>query len=97
MHTPSHPLFALRLTHRSFQQHHYNSAFEAGISAQGYALPGDYRGIAVFEGESYEKILEVFLSDEYKRLAYDDETNYIDRSKSVFLPGSLTTFVDRSN
>lgn len=64
--------------------------------ANGYALPQEYRGIAVFEGESYEKILEVFMSEEYKRLAYDDELNYIDRSKSVFLPGSIVTYIDRS-
>ncbi|KAI0829729.1 hypothetical protein BC628DRAFT_1314156 [Trametes gibbosa] len=79
-----------------YEQHHYNNAFEAGIAANGYAIPSDYRGVAIFEADSYEKILEVFLSEEYKRLAYDDETNFLDRSKSVFLPGSLVTYVDRS-
>ncbi|KAI0633462.1 hypothetical protein C8Q77DRAFT_1217856 [Trametes polyzona] len=79
-----------------YEQHHYNNSFEAGIAANGYALPQEYRGVAVFEAESYEKILEVFLSEEYKRLAYDDELNFLDRSKSVFLPGSLITYIDRS-
>lgn len=78
-------------------QHHYTKAFEAGVLANGYSVaqPG-YLGFAVFEAESYEKILEIFDSEEYKRTVYLDEDKFIERGKCIFFPGSLVTYIDRS-
>ncbi|KAI0633463.1 hypothetical protein C8Q77DRAFT_1073322 [Trametes polyzona] len=94
------PLFAgldiVKKNILKYEQHLYNDSFEAGILANGYALTGQCRGIAVFEAESYEKILEVFASEEYKQHVYPDEANFTDRSKSVFYTGSLVTFIDQS-
>ncbi|KAI0829730.1 hypothetical protein BC628DRAFT_1062466 [Trametes gibbosa] len=79
-----------------YEQHHYTGIFNAAVSAHGYALTQDRIGLAVFEAESYEKILEVFNSEEYKRTVYLDEVNFMERDKSVFFPGSLVTFIDRA-
>ena len=54
-----------------------------------------YRGVAVFEAESYAKIFEVFQSEEYIRVVFPDEANFIERSKTGFIAGGLVTFVDK--
>ena len=61
----------------------------------GFSLP-TWRGIAVFEAESYEKILEVFTSQEYQNIGFPDEQNFLDRSKTVFFPGTLITYIDKN-
>lgn len=73
-------------------QHHYTAVFEDGASSVGFdAKP--YHGVAVFEATSLENILEVFKSEEYKPV-FLDEFNFLDRSRTMFLPGSVTTFID---
>lgn len=55
-----------------------------------------FHGIALFEAESYEKILEVFTSQEYQNIGFPDEQNFLDRSKTVFFPGTLITYIDKN-
>ena len=77
-------------------QHHYTDVFEAGAKAMGYDTPL-YRGIAVFEAESYEKIMEVFQSEEYQRVSRPDESSFLDRSKTCFCPGTIITYIDKKD
>lgn len=55
----------------------------------------DCDGIAVFEAESYEKILAVFSSQEYHQKAVPDEENYLDRSRIFTFPADLVTVIDK--
>ncbi|KAI0769379.1 hypothetical protein BD413DRAFT_493483 [Trametes elegans] len=91
------PLFAnMEITKKNilkYEQHHYNTSFNQGIAAMGFNLI-EYGGLAVFEAESYEKIFEVFQSEEYKQIVLPDEPNFIDRSKTGFLIGPVVPFVD---
>ena len=77
-------------------QHHYTDVFEAGAKGMGYDTPL-YRGIAVFEAESYEKIMEVFQSEEYQRVSRPDESSFLDRSKTCFCPGTIITYIDKKD
>ncbi|KAJ8488630.1 hypothetical protein ONZ51_g3423 [Trametes cubensis] len=92
------PLFAnMEITKKNilkYEQHHYTTAFEAGVAAMGFDVV-PYRGVAVFEAESYAKIFEVFQSEEYIRVVFPDEANFIERSKTGFIAGGLVTFVDK--
>lgn len=81
-------------THHPFIKHHYNDAFEQGAKAMGFDIVS-YRGVVIFEAESYEKIMEVFQSEEYERVIFPDESNFIDRSKTGFFPGPFITFIDK--
>ncbi|KAI0644747.1 hypothetical protein C8Q79DRAFT_887184, partial [Trametes meyenii] len=91
------PLFAgMEITKKNilkYEQHHYNTAFDQGIAAMGFNVVS-YSGVALFEAESYEKIFEVFQSDEYKQIVFPDEANFIERNKTGFIAGGLATFID---
>ncbi|KAI0738715.1 hypothetical protein C8Q80DRAFT_1124814 [Daedaleopsis nitida] len=100
------PLFAnLEITKKNLlkyeqafsSQHHYNHAFDAGILAIGAATTSTFKGMAVFEAESYEKIFQVIGSDEYSSVVGPaDEANFMDRSKTVFMPGTLISFINKN-
>ncbi|KAI0718985.1 hypothetical protein C8T65DRAFT_706632 [Cerioporus squamosus] len=94
------PLFAsLEIVKKNillYEQHHYTDKFEAGAKAMGFDIP-PYRGLAIFEAESYEKVMEVFTSEEYARLCEPDEKHYLDRAKTGFFPGSIITYIDKKN
>ena len=50
-------------------------------------------GMAVFEGESFEKIMEVFSSPEYFAKVAPDEDTFIDRDATQFLALDLATLI----
>ncbi|CDO76017.1 hypothetical protein BN946_scf184665.g9 [Trametes cinnabarina] len=92
------PLFeGMEITKKNillYEQHHYITAFDEGVAALGFDVV-QYRGIAVFEAQSYEKIFEVFQSEEYKRIVLPDEANFIERSKTGFVAGDIVTFLKK--
>ena len=49
-------------------------------------------GMAIFEAESYDKIMEVLTHPEYLRTVGPDELNMLDRSKSQIFAGTTNTF-----
>jgi hypothetical protein len=48
-----------------------------------------YIGIATFEAESIEKILEIFQDPEYLRVIVPDENRFLDREKSSLVAGEF--------
>ncbi|KAF7976186.1 hypothetical protein HWV62_7352 [Athelia sp. TMB] len=50
-------------------------------------------GMAIFEGESFEKIMEVFSSPEYFAKVAPDEDTFIDREATQFLALDLATLI----
>ncbi|TBU29487.1 hypothetical protein BD309DRAFT_149726 [Dichomitus squalens] len=91
------PLFTnLEVTKKNllkYEQHHYTTQFEEGAKAMGFDV-APYRGIALFEAESYDKIMEIFASEEYNAIGLPDEQKFLDRSKTGFIPGTIITFID---
>ena len=59
----------------------------------GFDVPS-YHGLAVFEAESYDKIMEIFASEEYNTIGLPAEQKFLDRSKTAFVPGTIITFID---
>lgn len=54
-----------------------------------------FYGMAIFEAESYEKLLQVFSDPEYRRVVFPDEKTILDRTKSQVVAGQYATFVDK--
>lgn len=72
-------------------QYHFNPAVNQALQAQGsQALP--YAGMAIFEAESYEKIMEVFTHPDYVRVVVPDE-KFFDRTKSAMIAGGFATII----
>ena len=63
-----------------------------GASPRGRSL----WGMAIFEAESWDKILEVFSHPEYQRVVYPDEKVIIDRSRTQVFAGEFATLLERS-
>ena len=63
-----------------------------GVSAGGSA----FWGMAVFEAESWEKLLEVFSHPEYARVVYPDEQHILDRERTQIFAGEFATILERS-
>lgn len=57
--------------------------------------PVPYYGMAIFEGESFEKIFEVFNHPEYQKVVLPDEERFFDKSRSLVIAGELATPLDR--
>lgn len=50
-----------------------------------------YGGVAIFEAETLEKILEIFTDEDYLRIAVPDEEKFVDRSGFHLLAGHYST------
>lgn len=51
----------------------------------GYPV-ADYDGIAIFEGPSYEKIIECFKDEEYQKVVEPDADKFMDRTRTTAVP-----------
>ena len=63
------------------------------LAAQG-GPRAPYYGIAIFEAESFEKIVEVFTSEEYLRVVVPDEHKFFDHENAQILAGPFATIID---
>ncbi|EKM54102.1 uncharacterized protein PHACADRAFT_96414 [Phanerochaete carnosa HHB-10118-sp] len=73
-----------------YEQFHFNPTVNQALQTQGSpALP--HAGMAIFEAESYEKLMKVFKDSEYVRVVMPDEEKFFDRSKSTVLTGPFAT------
>ncbi|KAG5644107.1 hypothetical protein DXG03_009126 [Asterophora parasitica] len=59
--------------------------------ALGLTALDQWDGMVILEGESYDKLFEVLDSDEYKRLVWPLEQEFIIRSEGQVLPLDLYT------
>ncbi|RDB24419.1 hypothetical protein Hypma_008456 [Hypsizygus marmoreus] len=78
-----------------YEQLHANEAYRDAPKAMGLIAP-DWDGLVHLEGESYEKLFAVFLSEEYAQIVAPDEENFIDRAKCQILPLDLAPMFERS-
>ena len=67
-------------------QFHLNQELNQTFAEQGVtALP--HYGMAIFEAETYEKILEVFAHPDYTSIVVPDELKFMNRMKSSLVAG----------
>lgn len=50
----------------------------------------------MFEAENFEKILEVFGSEEYRGAVVKDELEFIDRSRTQIYAVNLASIIDKA-
>ncbi|KAI0655974.1 hypothetical protein C8Q70DRAFT_1016607 [Cubamyces menziesii] len=65
----------------------------SGWSASASALP-KFGGVAVFEAESPEKVIEIFQDEEYLRVVAPDEGEFCDRAGLYILAGHYVTIYE---
>lgn len=75
------------------RQFHLNQDANAALSAAMGVPPPSICGMAIFEAESFEKIFEVFQSEEYQRVIVPDEQKFMAREKSQLIAGDLATII----
>ncbi|KAF5385131.1 hypothetical protein D9615_000970 [Tricholomella constricta] len=76
-----------------YEQAHVNDKYITAPQAMGLTAP-DWDGLVVLDGESYDKLFEIFLSEEYARIVAPDEEHFIDRPKCQILPLDLFTAIE---
>lgn len=85
-----------RSSHPYILQFHFNGTVNAELRPKGdSASLTPYFGMAIFEAESYEKLLEVFQDPEYLGRVRDDEDKFFDRNLSELVAGGLVTVIDK--
>ncbi|KAJ7126869.1 hypothetical protein C8R44DRAFT_617351 [Mycena epipterygia] len=78
-----------------YEQAHTNQSVLLQV-AQSMGAPmteSEWDGMAIFEGESYAKIFEVFQNEEYLRVVVPDEERFIDRAGCKMLTLDLFTIL----
>ncbi|KAF8079269.1 hypothetical protein FPV67DRAFT_1444426 [Lyophyllum atratum] len=76
-----------------YEQAHTNDKYISAPQAMGLTAP-EWDGLVILEGESYEKLFEVFQSDEYLSIVAPDEAHFLDRAKCQILPVDLVTLIE---
>ena len=51
--------------------------------------------MAIFEAESFERIMECFMDEEYNRVVVPDDECFLDRERSIAVPVDLATIVEK--
>ncbi|KAK7033229.1 EthD domain-containing protein [Favolaschia claudopus] len=78
------------------QAHTSDAALKQMAEASGVPMAdSEWDGMAIFEAESYDKILEIFQSEEYQKTVNPDADKFLDRPKCQLLPLSLVTVIDK--
>ena len=78
-----------------FSQFHLDPKFNEIIAAQTLAKSrSPFRGIAIFEATSLDKIFEIFQDEEYLRVVVPDEHKFFDHENAQILAGPFATIID---
>ncbi len=82
-------------TTASPKQFHLDPRYNDLIAAQSLARSkSPFRGIAIFEATSLDKIFEIFQDEEYLRVVVPDEVNFFDHENAQILAGPFATIID---
>ena len=78
-----------------FQQFHIEPSFiEPFAATEPGLIPSPYKGMAIFEAESMEKLFEVFQDEKYMRLVRPDEQRFIKMTAATPVAGTFATFLN---
>ncbi|KAJ6571157.1 hypothetical protein B0H19DRAFT_1129310 [Mycena capillaripes] len=72
---------------------HTNDQMLQSISKAGFKV-AEWDGMAIFEAESYEKLMEIFTNEEFLKVVIPDAGKVMDASDLQFMPLDLITPVD---
>jgi len=74
-----------------YEQAHVNEFMKPIIDTGAYPS-ASWGGLAIFEAESYDKIMEVFGSEEYQRVVHPDEAVFLDVENRQLFAADLVIF-----
>lgn len=74
-----------------YEQFHFNNELNSKVCEGMQTEATPFWGMAVFEAESYEEILEVFSHPDYIRIVFPDECKILDRGKCQLVTGKFAT------
>ncbi|KAI1796519.1 hypothetical protein LXA43DRAFT_987989 [Ganoderma leucocontextum] len=78
-----------------YEQFHLDPKYNDLVAAQSLARSkSPFRGIAIFEATSLDKIFEIFQDEEYLRAVVPDELNFFDHENAQILAGPFATIID---
>ncbi|CDO76018.1 hypothetical protein BN946_scf184665.g10 [Trametes cinnabarina] len=81
-----------------YEQFHLDRNYEDLIAAQTLAKSkSPFRGIAIFEATSLDKIFEIWKDEEYLRVVVPDEHKFFDHENAQMLAGPFATIIDKPN
>ncbi|KAI0829731.1 hypothetical protein BC628DRAFT_1408560 [Trametes gibbosa] len=79
-----------------YEQFHLDPTYHDVVAAQTLAKSQTrFRGIAVFEATSLDKIFEIFQDEEYLRVVVPDEHKFFDHENAQILAGPFATIIDK--
>ncbi|KAI0358751.1 hypothetical protein OH77DRAFT_1397050 [Trametes cingulata] len=79
-----------------YEQFHLDPKYDEVIAAQTLAKSrSPFRGIAIFEATSLDKIFEIFQDEEYLRVVVPDEHKFFDHENAQILAGPFATIIDK--
>ncbi|KAF8899395.1 hypothetical protein BD779DRAFT_1465317 [Infundibulicybe gibba] len=78
-----------------YEQAHTSEQTIPLINSIGFST-AKWDGIAVFEATSYDKILAIFDSEEYKNIVIPDELKFADRDANLMLPLDLLEVINHN-
>ncbi|KAI0661438.1 hypothetical protein C8Q70DRAFT_911484 [Cubamyces menziesii] len=79
-----------------YEQFHLDSKYDDIIAAQTLAKSkSPFRGIAIFEATSLDKIFEIFRDEEYLRVVVPDEHKFFDHENAQILAGPFATIINK--
>ena len=77
------------------EQFHLDPKYNETIAASSLAKSqSPFRGIAIFEATSLDKIFEIFQDEEYLRVVVPDEFKFFDHERAQILAGPFATIID---
>ncbi|KAJ6571269.1 hypothetical protein B0H19DRAFT_1064384 [Mycena capillaripes] len=77
-----------------YEQAHVNDGMLQSIVGAGLQV-AEWDGMAILEGESYEKLMEIFKSEEFVKLLKPDVEKYTDVSELRLMPLDIITAIDK--
>ena len=85
----------LSIAHHRVEQFHLDPKYNDTIAASSLAKSqSPFRGIAIFEATSLDKIFEIFEDEEYLRVVVPDEHKFFDHEKAQIIAGPFATIFD---
>ncbi|KAI0674924.1 hypothetical protein C8Q78DRAFT_1066822 [Trametes maxima] len=79
-----------------YEQFHLDPNYDGIVAAQSLAqTKTSFRGIAIFEATSLDKIFEIFQDEEYLSVVVPDERKFFDHEKAQILAGPFVSIIDK--
>jgi len=78
-----------------YEQYHYNMEVNHKLAEMGL-FKSPYYGVAVFEAETDEQILDILQDPDYQKIIQPDEAKFFDNKKIEIIMGKVAVLIDKT-